>query len=423
MTSKLHIVFVSEYFPPIVLGGAEVSAFEQARALVEAGHEVTVLTPRYGGAREETLEGVRVLRFPFPLKLATGRAVKPLWFQNPLHYLYLGFRTWQCARGADLVHAQNSFSVVGAFLGARLAGCRFVVTIRDYMHLCSGGAICLHDEDLPPYRCSLGQYRKCSRLFQAKYAPQAGAWKRLKASMRHLVETADVKVRQWALARADRVVTVSEAVGAIHRAAGLLMKDSTTVYNVPPTEAARAGNARERWRIPTEAPLVLYVGKHSFGKGTDVLLDAACRVHASEPSARFLLAGRRDVLISLPDDERIVATGALPHEDVLPLYAAADVVVLPAVWKEPFPRSLMEAMAAGKPVVATHSGGIPELVVHEKTGIVVPAKDPEAFAEAVLRLIRDRDLAQRMGANGRRRLQQRFDRRRSVESLLAAYEL
>ena len=88
MTSKLRIVFINEYFPPVVLGGAEVSTFEQARALVEAGHEVTVLTPRYRGAREEMLDGVRVLRFPFPLKLATGRAVKPLWFQNPLYYLY-----------------------------------------------------------------------------------------------------------------------------------------------------------------------------------------------------------------------------------------------------------------------------------------------------------------------------------------------
>ena len=195
-----------------------------------------------------------------------------------------------------------------------------------------------------------------------------------------------------------------------------------TVYNVPPIEAARAGKVRDRWRIPKEAPLVLYVGKQSFGKGTDVLLEAARRVHASEPTARFLLAGRQDPLVPLPDDERIVATGALPHEDVLPLYAAADVVVLPAVWKEPFPRSLLEAMAAGKPVVATRSGGIPELVVHEETGLLVAAKQPEAFAEAVVHLIRDRDLAHRMGADGKRRLRQVFDPQRLVETLLAAYD-
>ena len=423
MTSKLRLVFVNEYFSPVVLGGAEVSTLEQARALVAAGHEVTVLTPRYRGAREETIDGVRVVRFPFPVKLKMTLALKPLWFQNPLAYVYLGYRTWLYARGADIVHAHNSFSVVGAFLGARLAGCRFIVTIRDYMHLCSGGAICLHDEDLPPHRCSMAQYRACFRIFQTKYTPHAGAWMRLKASVRHIVETLDVKVRQWALAHADRVVTVSDAVGAIHRAAGVVTQQSKTVYNVPPTEIVQAGNVRERWGVPNEAPLVLYVGKQSFGKGTDMLLEAALFVHASEPATRFLLAGRSDAFVAPTDDERVVSTGVLPHEEVLPLYAAADIVVLPAVWKEPFPRSLLEAMAAGKPVVATRSGGIPELVVHGETGLMVPAKDSEAFAAAVLCLIRDRDLAGRMGQEGRRRLQQVFARRRSVESLLTAYDL
>jgi glycosyltransferase involved in cell wall biosynthesis len=298
------------------------------------------------------------------------------------------------------------------------------MTMRDYMHLCSGGAICLHDEDLPPRRCSLAQYRKCFQQFQKKYHPHAGAWKRLKASVRHVVETLDVKTRQWVLRRADRIVTVSNAVGRIHLAAGLLSEEPVTVYNVPPERvpADGEGETRARWGVPENAPLVLYVGKQSFGKGTDVLLEAARRVLEASPSVHFLLVGRKEPLIPIPRDPRVIATGPLPHEQVMKLYPAADVVVLPAVWKEPFPRSLLEAMTFGKPVVATRAGGIPELVVDEESGILVPPKDADALARALRRVCDDRALAERLGRRGRMRLENDFSASSSLSRLLSVYE-
>jgi len=222
--------------------------------------------------------------------------------------------------------------------------------------------------------------------------------------------------------RRHHVVTVSNAVGAIHRAAGFLKDEPVTVYNMPPHEAAIAGRARERWKIPADAPLVLYVGKQSFGKGTEVLLASVKRVHAVNPAVHFLLVGRENALIPVPEDSRLISTGALAHEEVMALYPEADVVVLPAVWKEPFPRALLEAMAAAKPVVATRSGGIPELVVHEETGLLVPPKDSQALADALLRVVKDRLLAERMGRQGQERLEKTFHRDASLASLLVAYD-
>jgi glycosyltransferase involved in cell wall biosynthesis len=419
-----RIVLVNEYYPPAVLGGAELSTEEHARALASGGSEVTVLTPGYGGPRREERDGVRIVRFPFPVKLRAGESVKPLWFQNPVFYLYLAWWTWRLGRRADVVHAQNSFSLVGAYLGARFARRPFVISLRDYMHLCSAGAICLHERDLPPHRCSVAQYRMCFREFEATYHPEARSIRRLRASLRNLVETIDVKVRQWALRRADAVVTVSNAVGSIYRAAGLLRAEPVTAYNLPPSDEAQrtVGNPRERFGIAPNAPLVLYVGKLSFGKGSDVLLRAAEIVRRSRPEIRFLLVGRTNPLVPVPGEGPVAATGALPHHEVLDLYRVSDLVVLPAVWKEPFPRSLLEAMTAGRPVVATRSGGIPELVEHGVSGLLVAPGNAEELAEAILRVLREPELAGRLGAAGRERVARLFSSPSTLGPILGLYQ-
>jgi glycosyltransferase involved in cell wall biosynthesis len=245
----------------------------------------------------------------------------------------------------------------------------------------------------------------------------------MKASLRNLIETVDVKLRQRALFRADLVVTVSDAVGTIFEAAGLLGRPPSTVYNVPspPRESPSKDASRGRWNIPPEAPIVLYVGKQSYGKGTDVLLDAARLVHREEPNVYFVLAGRTNSLIRVPQNDRFVVTGPLEHEEVLSLYAVADVVALPAVWKEPFPRSLIEAMSAARPVVASRTGGIPELVEDGETGLLVPPKDARALADALLLVLRSKETAEAMGQRGKARLERWFEAESGAKSLCAAY--
>ncbi len=423
--SKLRLLYVSEYFHPFQIGGAELSTAEHAAGLAEDGHDVTVLTPNYGAADKEIHRGIRVIRMPFPIHLGVGQAAPTLLFQNPIYYAYLG---WWCRRLArrfriDLIHAQNSFSVVGAYLGARLAGCPFAVTLRDAMNLCSAGGICLHERELPPERCSIGRYRACFRDFQRMYSPGRSGLGQLKARARNWVEIVDVKLRQWAIGRADLNLSVSDAMGAIYKAAGLVRKGITTVYN-PPKDESRGSDGsgvRARYGIPPGGLMVLYVGKFSFGKGTDVLLEAVPHVRRLVPQVRFVLAGRTSPLVSVPSDDGIVATGPLPHDEVVDLYSEADVVVVPSIWKEPFPRVILEAMAAGRPVVATRSGGIPELVEDGVTGILVPPRDELELSQALVRLLEDPNLRKRMGDAGQERLDRFFTRERIRDDLVKAY--
>ena len=104
--------------------------------------------------------------------------------------------------------------------------------------------------------------------------------------------------------------------------------------------------------------------------------------------------------------------------DIPKIYAALDVFVLPSRW-EGFGLVLLEAMAAGKPIVATRVGAIPEVVVDGETGVLIPAGDPLALAEGLSRLAMEPGLARQLGDAGRERLRRRF----SVEKMVGDTEL
>jgi glycosyltransferase involved in cell wall biosynthesis len=96
------------------------------------------------------------------------------------------------------------------------------------------------------------------------------------------------------------------------------------------------------------------------------------------------------------------------HAEIPSLYRSSAMLVLPSVCEEPFGMPLVEAMASGLPVVATRVGGIPEVVEDGVTGLLVPPEDPVALAEAIARLLDDREYAAALGAAGRRRAEERF---------------
>ena len=108
------------------------------------------------------------------------------------------------------------------------------------------------------------------------------------------------------------------------------------------------------------------------------------------------------------------------RDDVPKLLAASDLFVLSSDY-EGVPLAVLEAMAAGKPVVATAVGGVPELIEDGKTGILVPPRNPETLAKGILRLVKDADLRQRMGKAARERAQERFDISRTAREYETLY--
>lgn len=116
-----------------------------------------------------------------------------------------------------------------------------------------------------------------------------------------------------------------------------------------------------------------------------------------------------DLITEAAGDERIVFHGGVSHAETLDFYRRATMMVFPAVANAPSPLPAYEAAACRLPIVATHSGGIPEIVEHGRTGLLVPRGDAEALARAIGQLLDDPALARGMGEMGRQRVLDRFN--------------
>ncbi|MBI5191632.1 MAG: glycosyltransferase family 4 protein [Nitrospirae bacterium] len=198
---------------------------------------------------------------------------------------------------------------------------------------------------------------------------------------------------------------------------------------------ARAARPRDDVRrelgISPDAAVIICVARINAWKGQDVLLDAFGLLRPGFPDARLLIVGDafrgyeylaeglRRKAEDMGMSGAVTFTGF--REDVADLLGASDVFVLPSVRPEPFGLVVLEAMAAGLPVVATDGGGPRETVQDGVTGILVPFSDPAALAAAAVRLLSDPVLRESMGTQGRRYLDERFPDRLDATGLMAAY--
>ena len=120
-------------------------------------------------------------------------------------------------------------------------------------------------------------------------------------------------------------------------------------------------------------------------------------------------------------DKNVEFLGSISRNRLPEYYSQADIFVLPSVY-EPFGIVILEAMAARLPVVASNVGGIPEIVKNNKTGLLMPSKEPKALASAIEALVDDAHLRKIMGAAGRRRVERYFTWERIAKKTLEIYE-
>jgi glycosyltransferase involved in cell wall biosynthesis len=171
--------------------------------------------------------------------------------------------------------------------------------------------------------------------------------------------------------------------------------------------------------------VVVTVGRLYRQKGLKYFLESAARIHQVAPRVRFWIAGegvlreRLEARIRRLGLENVVTLlGQQP--DVAAIMAASDVFVMPSLG-EGLSNVLLEAMTLAKPVVATRVGGTPEVVRDGETGWLVPPREPAALAAAILKVLRDPDLAARVGVSGRDLVARRFSAARVAPRMAATY--
>jgi len=226
----------------------------------------------------------------------------------------------------------------------------------------------------------------------------------------HGYTTTDAKMRlynqldRWSLPAADRVVTVCQPFARELQAKGV-PADKIRIQQMPirpfqPVPVYVTSALRRQLGIGDSTPVVLSVGRLSREKGHVDLVRAFALLRDRRPPPRLIIVGEGPEQRAIEQRSRElglaeVVTLAGHQDDVQPYYALASLFVLPS-HSEGSPNVLLEAMAAGVPVVATAVGGVPEIATDGKDALLVQKRNPEAFAAAMTRLLDDAELRGRL---------------------------
>jgi glycosyltransferase involved in cell wall biosynthesis len=407
----MRILLLAQFFPPDI-GGEERHVFNLANTLAGRGHEVAVATQRMVGVPDqETLaSGVRVRRFAtvamrLPGVYSTSRTHHPP-LPDPLGVRELARIARQ--ERPQVVHAHNW--IVNSAVALRRSspvGRRFglVLTLHDFSHVCATKRLMRMGSP-----CEGPAVARCLPCATAHYGPALGP----------LTASATALMRPWKNRAIDHVICVSSAVASgNHIPPG---PNTSVIPNFVPDEAVAGDAAKGQAEdIPPGLPkeeFLLFVGELSRDKGVPTLLRAYESLGRKRPP--LLLVGRRmpDTPTHLPDGAQMCAQW--PHDHVMTAFRRCLFAVLPSICLDACPTTVLEAMASGRPVVATTTGGVVDMIMDGENGLLVPPGDESRLAETMARLLNDPDLRVRLAAGARERAE-RFTASAVAERLEAVY--
>jgi glycosyltransferase involved in cell wall biosynthesis len=164
-----------------------------------------------------------------------------------------------------------------------------------------------------------------------------------------------------------------------------------------------------------EEPIILYVGRLAYRKGLHVLVRAMPLVLKEIPNTQLLIVGEgymdrflRTLIKSLNLEENVKMLRFIPDEKLPELYASSHLFVLPSLYCESFGITLLEAMASGRPIIASSVGGIPEVVEDGVTGLLFRRGNVQELADKIIRVLNDNKLAQTLAFNARKLVKERY---------------
>lgn len=354
----------------------------QLRRLRREGYDVTAISAP--GPWTADLEAAGIRHIPWPHALRGWDPVADiLAFRELLSILR--------RERFDLVHTHNPKPGVLGRVAARLAGTAVVVNTVHGLYATP--------EDRPLKRLTVLAAERVAAAFS------------------------DLELYQ-----SEEDLRWARKIGLVRPSGSVLLGNGTDVKRFDPqaVSPARRREIRRDLGLPEDAIVVGTVGRLVAEKGYRELFASAPRVRSLHPEVRFLVVGSPDAdksdAISGREIDRAVTdvTFAGWRADVRDMLAVFDVFVLPS-WREGVPRSAIEAAAMALPMVLTDIRGCREVVRHGVEGLLVPPRSPRSLTEAIVRLIEDPPLRDRLGAAARLRAVERFDERRVQETIVQAY--
>lgn len=409
----MRIALLSDRIPPEGRGGAEAVVWRLAAGLQAGGHDVHVIAATPNAAFEEVREGIPThhLHAGYPERF---RAWLSLW--NP--QTVGSFRRLLRRLQPDVVNAHNIHFYLSwhSLKVARAAGIGTVFSAHDAMSFAYGKLRHFVRADgrkirLPAdYRLPAGFNLRQNRF---RYNPFRNPL------IRHYLNTC-------ASIRTAPSQALAAALAANRLPAFEVVHNGIDVGEWSKVDAELVEALRGRLDLAGKQ-VILLAGRLSSHKGTAQLLAAMDRLGDELPNMRLLALTAGDIEKQIPAGYRhlrplIRGGGWLDSDELRAAYHLADVAAVSSITFDTFPTVNLEAMAAGKPVIATCFGGSSEAVVDGETGFIVNPLDTEAFVNALRPLLDNPSLRREMGRKGQARVRRQFSLERQQRLMTALYE-
>lgn len=382
----LRIAMLHWGFPPII-GGVETHLILLCPELVRRGHTVSLLTCAAEGEDvEQTFQGVMVRRTPLmDLNWLAKRGFEAL--EREIHKEFERF--FETAK-PDLIHAHN-------------------------MHYFSP----LHAKEL---QAQAKKY-KVPLILTAHNVWDDGEFLELTLKI------------AW-----SHVIAVSAFIQQELLAIGLPERRLSMIHHGIDVDHLATMQVDRRTMEPKlkGRRIIFHPARMGLAKGNDVGVKAMRLIKQEVPEAMLVMAGTKNIIDWKSTQERDIGyilhlvkefkltedvyVNHFTRDEIISMYAMAEVCIYPSAFGEPFGLTMLESLAAGKPMVVTDSGGMPEIIKNDVNGYVIRVRDVQALAERCVRLLKDDVLRQRLGETGQRMVREKFTVERMVEDHLDVYQ-
>ena len=367
----MNILFLNEYADPHIVSGAERSMQALSNALNKK-IKVFTLSPdltKGSGPKDLTLWDIK---FPFPVKIKPGQTLSPIWFNNPVFWIYAALKIKNSIKNKsiNLIHVHGKYIQPAAIMASWLTRVPVITTVRDFKFLCPLALCFTHQQG----KCTLKYFITSEVPFYLKnYTQSKLIWPFLYPRL--ILGKFWQYVLKWFLNQSDKVIAVSPQLKELYQKNQV--KNLISIYNLPPHNFKPQ---KPSYRIKNKKILVS-VGKLSYGKGTDVLLKAMTNLERTHPDIYLYLAGSKNISLKTPFPKNTKYLGSLPHQKVQNLLKSADAFILLSRWPEPISRAALEALTAGLPIIASNRGGNREVV--KNNGYLVDLEDLSKITQAI----------------------------------------
>ncbi|MCK5587313.1 MAG: glycosyltransferase family 4 protein [Candidatus Lokiarchaeota archaeon] len=386
----MNICFITYRFPPDVTGGGEISNYVLIKNLANLNHKVVVLTRKLDNLKplkqEYNIEVQRIISNPFP---ATGYPLEP--YSLLLAKKIVSFLK---NRNVRLLHVLDFRTTPGAIIAAKILRKPILVTIRNYWPMCPRLTMFIPDQG------------ECAECAPSSIIKCLGKWK---TGLHHYIF---MILRRLFLKRADKIICVSKFVrNILFQTLRISKSKLATLYNIPEyhtfdSTGIYQTNLKKDYGHSEDDFIVGYVGRITFEKGIEYLIRAFDNIVKITDQIKLVIAGDGNKKIELQElvkelklNKYVNFAGFITHEDIPSFYELCDIIVLPSIWDEPLSRVLLETFHSSKPVIATKTGGTPEIIKDGENGLLVEPKNSDQIADKILFLYNNPDIRKRIQEN------------------------